>query len=581
MTRFTPKVYSTLALAAGIALGMAIGAGGADAKGGTAKPISPKVTPPAPTVAVPPPPAVPAPVFSAAVTDIHGFSVTGFIQDATVSGARCSDLPSSQWGGTAVVNGLRITVPCNTILQMPAAAFTWADLFDKTNFPEPLTLWDIAAPSSSSVFKYPSTEISIVGNIVAGDPIAGLILVSQQSLNLGNGYITGFDYAKGVIFVGSRSGAPSQVRLQINDPKGRFSAGQSPDERFSVDDENPTIKSASGYPMCVPRKDPATAADPLCPQKNRPLAASGCRNFAAAGVVSPAGWELSPPAAGQKYCSAFVMGDPNIVAATAPDSREQAPFEIGDFIAYSGTLLRDGSGVGGAATISTHTIEANVGIFTQPGTLPVYLAIGGFGIGADSAATAINGVPQEAQDRIFLEASVTDVTSVVDIYMVDIDPITGKETQRWITPESMTGGITPGTPPYGGGITTQIIGPQPGRARIRASKAIPGVLVSPTRNVRVVARQLCTPGSVAGFPLLGIDINSSTPGVDGVSGPCLERMKAANGLFAGQYLAPTFEYIFPENVVAGDAIVPNNFWDLGFLMNGEGPATGRLTPTPW
>src|SRR5476651_163864 len=157
MAIVTPRKHSTRALAAGLALGVAFGASAAYAAGGggTAKP--PKAPPPpAPVVVVvPPPPAVPAPVFSAAVTDIHGFSVTGFIQDATVSGARCSDLPSSQWGGTAVVNGLKITVPCNTILQMPAAAFTWADLFDKTNFPEPLTLWDIAAPSSSSVFKYP------------------------------------------------------------------------------------------------------------------------------------------------------------------------------------------------------------------------------------------------------------------------------------------------------------------------------------------------------------------------------------------------------------------------------------------
>ncbi len=41
----------------------------------------------------------------------------------------------------------------------------------------------------------------------------------------------------------------------------------------------------------------------------------------------------------------------------------------------------------------------------------------------------------------------------------------------------------------------------------------------------------------------------------------------------GQYMAPTFEYILPENVVPGDAIVPNNFWNLGFLVNGEGPNT--------
>ena len=161
----------------------------------------------------------------------------------------------------------------------------------------------------------------------------------------------------------------------------------------------------------------------------------------------------------------------------------------------------------------------------------------------------------------------TDVTSVVDIYLIDLDPVTGEESHRWITPESMTGAITPGTPPFGGGITTQFIGPQPGRARIRANKATPGILVSPTRYVRVVARQLCTPDKINSKDALGV--------------PCLEHAPAANGLFTGQYLAPTFEFIFPENVVTGDALVPFNIWDLGFLVNGEGLGTGRLTPTPW
>jgi hypothetical protein len=562
---------TSLALAIGLALGMTFGAGGADAKGGTAVP--PKAPPPpAPiVVAVPPPPAVPAPVFSAAVTDIHAFGVIGFIQDATVSGALCPGLPASQWGGTAMIDGLTITIPCNTILQMPAATFTWAELFDKTTFPEPLSLFDIAATPSPSVFKYPSTEINVVGNIVGGKHIAGLVLVSQQSVNFGTGYITRIDYATGAIFVGGVANGPDRARLVINDPNGRYGKPHSPDARFSVDDENPTIAASTGYPMCVPRTDPATADDPLCPRRNRPLAAAGCRNFAAAGVVSPAGWELSPPAPGQLFCSAFVMEDPSSLAVTAagstrPDAKQQAPFKPGDFIAYQGTLLRDGSGVGGAATISVHTISANVGLFTQPHTLPVYLAIGQFAIGMDTPATAINGLPQEAPNRLVLEASVTDVTSVVDIYLVDIDPATGNETQRWITPESMTGGVTPGTPPFGGGITTQLIGPQPGRARIQANKAPIGILVSPTRNVRVVARQLCTPDHV----------NSVTAGV-----PCLHSAPAANGLFTGQYMAPTFNYIFPENIVAGDAIVPADLWDLGFLMNGEGPGTGRLIPTPW
>jgi hypothetical protein len=586
-----------LALAAGFALSVAGGTGTAYAKGGTAKP--PKTPTPAPvTVVVPPPPPVPAPVFSAAATDIHGFDIVGFIQDATVSDGTCKGLPAAQWGGTAVINGITITIPCNAIVQFPAATFTWADSFATTATSSTGTIFPVpnlplrSAMGGSSTFKYPSTEIHVVGNIVGGQHIAGLVFFSQQSANQGQGYITGFDYANGVIFVGNKTTGSYEVRLQINDPAGRFSKGQSPDPRFSVDDQNPTIKSSSGYPMCVPRTDPTKVKpntqvlddDPLCPQRNRPKVKAsaalptGCRNFAAAGIVSPAGWEMAPSIVGQVYCSGFVMGDPTKATATDPDSQQQAPFEIGDFITYAGTLVRDGQGPNGSDTVSVHTIEANVGIFTQPGTLPVYIAIGEFGVGPDAPATfpappAPGGVPQEAADRMFLEASVTDVTSVVDIYLVDIDPVTGAQSHRWITPDAMTAGITPGTPPYGGGITTQFIGPQPGRARIRANKAPVGILASPTRYVRVVTRSLCTPDQ---FNPTNSAFPPPAPGAD-----CLNSRIAANGLSTGQYLAPTFEFIFPENVVAGDTIVPGNLWDLGFLVNGEGPGTGPLMPKPW
>ena len=58
--------------------------------------------------------------------------------------------------------------------------------------------------------------------------------------------------------------------------------------------------------------------------------------------------------------------------------------------------------------------------------------------------------------------------------------------------------------------------------------------------------------------------------------------QVANGLEAGQYIAPVFEYIFPENVKPGDPIVPNDLWHLPFLRNGEGAGgVGPLTPAPW
>ena len=543
-------------------------------RAGTAKP-NPNFVPAAGTVTVTPttPPAVPTPTFSATIGQIRAFTAIGFLQKATVSGTACPSLPKRRWGGTAVVNGITIVIPCNTILQMPANTLTWAEMLPGSAGGVASGDLSLLLPPQSGGFTYPSTEVRIEGNIVGGRYIAGLVYLSQQSLNTATGYITGFDYGNGVIYAGDKADGPPRVRLQLNDPNGRFSKGQSPDTRFSVDDANPTVRAMSGYPMCVPRRDPAAGDDPLCPQRNRPQTINGCRTFRNANVTFATLRDMFP-AQGQKYCQGFVMGDPATATATQPTSLQQAPFEIGDQITWSGTLMKgDGKGPNGSDTISVHTLIGNVGIFTQPGTLPVYLAIGEFRVGNFTPTLTVNGVPQELQDRLVLEAAVTDVTSIVDIYLVDVHPTTGAVTNRWVTPGTMTGGIGA----FGsnghiidGGITTQFDGPVPGRVRIRANRAVPNILNSPTRNVRVVARTLCDPANIN-------ETRLSRAG----SVACIDRAPAANGLKTGQYMAPTFEFILPENVVPGDTIVPNNFWNLGFLINGEGPNTGRLTPTPW
>jgi hypothetical protein len=66
----------------------------------------------------------------------------------------------------------------------------------------------------------------------------------------------------------------------------------------------------------------------------------------------------------------------------------------------------------------------------------------------------------------------------------------------------------------------------------------------------------------------------------------------ANGLIAGQYHAPNFEFIFPENLNLGDAMVSANFHDFVFLYCGSGPLTTptagttpplvrQIDPAPW
>ncbi|MGH8387927.1 MAG: hypothetical protein ACRESJ_20975 [Pseudomonas sp.] len=559
-------VGRTALIASAIALALAIGGTGAawakngvGGGGGTAKPPTKGAVAPFAT------PTLPDPVFTDA-NAIHGFDITGFIQDMTVDAPAdtCPGVatPVERSGGKIVVNSTTITVPCNMIIQMPANTLTWRDFVNGG----PLGLNNARA-------AYPSFEIHVVGNTVAGKQIAGLIDVSQQTTQTGSGFITGIDLDTGNIEVNGSSSQPPTI-LQINDPNGRFGRIRSADPRFSVDDANPTIHAATGYPMCVPR----SADDAACPQKNRPLAktpttTNNCRNFSQAGISPlPASGELSPPALNQVYCSQFVMKDPSTILATDPDPKQQAPFEVGDFISYSGTLFKSPTS-GNPDFISAHTIEANVGIYTQPGTKPSYLAIGEFGIGsADPNPTAVSGVAQETQDRMFLETSTTDILTPVDIYLIDVDT-NGVEHNRWVTPFEMTGECNPALTlaatcrGVSGGITTQNTGAQPQRARLRATKAPTGLLSQPTRTLRVMARSMCVPDPS----------NLSQALVDN----CLKsQAPVANGLIAGQYVAPVFEFIFPENVKPGDPIVPNDFWHLPFIRNGEGTGTA-LAPTPW
>jgi hypothetical protein len=530
----------------------------AQGNGGTAKPPAKGIISPFITPNLPDPRPFSASVMNAAgtlPTGLHGFDDTGFLKDATVSGAACkAGTLAANFGGSVTVNGINITVPCNLVIQLPANTLTWADF--------------VNGPSTGPAMPAPSMEIHVVGNILGDAPgsphVAGLMFASQQSANVANGVISKIDYGTGDLLVDTGTATP--VKVQINDPNGRFGRAQSPDSRFSVDDANPTIHAGTGYPMCVPRTDPATADDALCPQQNRPMSSNilpPCRNFGVAGVPLPKGGELSATPFGQ-YCTQFVMPTPpGVGVATAgPDARQQAPFEVGDSISFSGTLMRDGSG---ADYISAHTIEANLGIFTQPGSQPGYVAIGEFGVGsADPNAVAVTGVAQEAADRIFLEAETTDVQTPVDIYMMDVDA-TGTVKNRWVTPYEMTGENQAGNP--SGGITTQFTGVQSQRIRIRTAKAPLFLLSAPSRTVRVVQRTLCKPQAQLDQPVLDA---------------CLANApKVANGLVAGQYVAPTFEFIFPENVKPGDAIVPNDLWHLPFLVNGEGPSVGPLFPTPW
>jgi len=51
-------------------------------------------------------------------------------------------------------------------------------------------------------------------------------------------------------------------------------------------------------------------------------------------------------------------------------------------------------------------------------------------------------------------------------------------------------------------------------------------------------------------------------------------MRTPAGIAAGAYVAPNFEFIFPENLGIGNPPVPSNFEDFPFLVNGSGAYYG-------
>ena len=174
-------------------------------------------------------------------------------------------------------------------------------------------------------------EVHVVGNRVIdanGDRyIAGLVDISQQDLNSGAGYVNYINYATGEMKVGGTLGdSGTGTRVAINDPAtptsgsgGRYGRAMTPDDRFQVDQDNPTILAETGFPMCIPRVAPSTTTDDAqCPQTNRPAVSNP--------VVDTSGITPQPnaaPAASTTGCSAWTR--PANVDAGAGACARRAP----------------------------------------------------------------------------------------------------------------------------------------------------------------------------------------------------------------------------------------------------------------
>jgi hypothetical protein len=193
--------------------------------------------------------------------------------------------------------------------------------------------------------------------------------------------------------------------------------------------------------------------------------------------------------------------------------------------------------------VSAHTLTANLGIYTAPGQKPAYInasvvvgAGGAFSV--EGYGLPQTPIPQEPSTLIAVEGFTTDPTALVDVFAIDVDPVTGAESER------LMGTVLPE-----GGVSTLSI---KGRYGLLVGK---GPFPPVTREYIVRIR------------------TGPTPGV-------------ANGLTAGLYRLPCFDYIVPERTVMGQPIPPTNFQDFPFLAQGSGPLfpggpiVGRLDPWP-
>ena len=461
------------------------------------------------------------------------FQIIGPIQRFTL------DTPNDPLSGARmIVNGIDVIIPRNTIILMPGSFLTAGDIFAMApaGATQRGTNGTCANPAGGRASNLAledcpgpvaAFEATLDGNLAGGSHIAGLVSITQNSLNAAGGFIQGLNTATGEITVGARLAGPTLARVRINDSAGRYGRQNSTyklgeaanpafteDGRFTVDTDNPTIHSSSGYPMCMPR----SANDPECPMKNRPTNAAGLVNT-------------------------FVMGNqpypnfPNARLCPACDPSKQAPLMIGDHITYSGIMMKDAIGY----YVSAYAMDVNVGIYTPPGRGPAYLMIEGsiIGTGGKPIKNGANDVAQEVATRsIRIEGFTTDPSSVLDIYAVDVEPCTGDERLRFLA------AANPAEQPVFG------------RFRIDLRR-VPAQVGTITRELMVYHHRKAVEANVTA----------------GAAPPDLPVV--ANGLMAGQYRFPVGEYIFPENRVFGDPLVPLNMQDLPFLAQGSGPLKTR------
>ncbi|KAK8016147.1 hypothetical protein PG993_014336 [Apiospora rasikravindrae] len=281
----------------------------------------------------------------------------GFDLDGAIDAATTADDTLFNSGGTISVNGFAVTVPKNIQVGFPASWVPWRDF---------VTAWKDG--------KFPGFEVSVVGNFVnGGGPIAAQVYVSSLFTQGSSGFISQ------VNFDGTMKIANGPT-IRINDPNAVYSSGYTESPFMTADDQNPSISSFSGFPMCVPR----SANDPLCPASNRPVI-SGTSNRQG--------------------------------TLRAPDPLVMAPFVVGDWIEYSG--YRNSAG----QIVCYSIVASNIQITT--GGSPTYIRMEDANIGVFTTDTNA-----EAGQTKFVGYTSDAAGSPVNIQAIDIDVCTGEPTYR-------------------------------------------------------------------------------------------------------------------------------------------------------
>ena len=443
-------------------------------------------------------------------------------------------------GGWIQANNELIRIPAGTIVVMPNTFLTWEELFEfnpNTHQTDPVFQTGLAM---ADTVRFPGTyQATIDYNIINGQSIAGIVRIAQDGAAAMEGFIESIDYARGELIVNGQ-------RIQINDPKltinipnpdgsptgviitkGRYTAGQSADPRMTVDQGNTTVRTATGFNMCIPVVPPGTYNNELgIPGVADPYVLVAPAGFTYTGMDDPQCPEINRKRdiQGLGTLAVFTMNAPG--DAPTPDNPfpqdpyAEMPFEVGDFVDIIPTQEMDDRG----PFLSATEVVGNIGVSTAPGVDPAYVVVEVTLMG--TAATPDPAFPQEAGVRTRVEGFTTDPTRTVDVSAIDYD-CNGNVTFRepsWVANFP----VEPGPPGIG----------KRGRWRMRFPQG--GQFMPPTQNIG--AR---------------------------VSGAVLGKNKS--GSDSGEYQLPTGEFIYPELLVPGNPPVPFNFIDFVYLTNGSGP----------